>query len=88
MPPEKEIKFFAEIQTETKVADEIFIGMELELLTLFGRRIFTVFEVNRKFESATARSGKMLAPLKLKEDGWYDQHININEDCLDKIKFY
>jgi len=72
---------------ETKVADEIHVGMELSIETMFGPGKFQVIEMDPDVGSARAMSGRMFAILQRREDGWYDQHIHGNADGVLRVKF-
>lgn len=83
----KDIKFSVVISHETKVADEIDLGQELEIFTMFGERVFTVTSIDRENGTADTRSGRLCGFLKRRNDGWYDQHCHGNLDGLEKVKF-
>jgi len=86
-PTGESIKFYVAISRETKVADEISLGQELEMDTMFGVRVFTVTSIDRENGTADTRSGRLCGILERRDDGWYDQHIHGNLDGLEKVKF-
>jgi hypothetical protein len=86
--PKQFEKWGVEISTETKVADDIVIGLPLRLLTpLFGPGDFVVTAIDRDKGTATAMSGRLVALLAKRDDGWYDQHIHGNLDAVQRVQF-
>src|SRR5690606_28005266 len=72
---------------ETKVADEINVGMEVTIMTLFGPGKVRVTEINREAGNARAVSNRIVAFLERRDDGWYDQHCHGSLDAIAKVQF-
>jgi hypothetical protein len=72
---------------ETKVADTIHVGLELDIRTLLGRLHFEVVNIDEESGTAEIRSGRTIGQLRRKEDGWYDQHWHGNVDAISGVKF-
>lgn len=86
--PEGPIRFFAQEVTETKVADEIHSGFTFAATTLFGVGRAVVTSIDVDSGTAETRLGENLVGwLKLKEDGWYDQHTTTNMKGGTKLTF-
>lgn len=80
------MNFYGTIKTETKVADEIEVGAKLDLPMFSGKARFTVTSVDG--DTARLSSGGTFAFLKKREDGWYDQHIRVDERVPVKVKIF
>lgn len=82
------IRFQAAISTETKVADDIHVGLKLVVMTLFGPLRMTVDWVDHDAGKATMLSSAgTVGFLERRDDGWYDQHCHGSLSAIDKIKF-
>jgi hypothetical protein len=78
-------KFFARPETDTKVADELYVGFRLCLVTVLGTIEATVTSVDD--HSAVAQSGSLKASLMRREDGWYDTSRFVNPESLSNAIF-
>lgn len=87
MSEEKKLKFVCREITETKVADEIHVGMKFRCGTMFGTAEFEVVKIDREKGTADTRSGRTGGYLERREDGWYDQHTHFNLDGVLKVTF-
>lgn len=74
---------------ETKVADNIHVGMVLNVLTLSGPGTFTVDNIDETAGTASAKRGSGNTGIQLlrKYDGWYEQHTVINYEALERVIF-
>lgn len=86
--PGEKISFSCQGVTETKVAGpgELSIGFQYWCATLFGIAKATVTEIEGNKARAIVGGGRNVTYLEFKDDGWYDQHIVVNEAAIEKMK--
>ncbi len=81
------MNFHCQIETETKIADEIEVGTKLSLSMFDGKSPFTVTSIDG--DTARLSNGGMFTFLKKRDDGWYDQHIRVDERVRNvKVKIF
>ena len=86
--PGAKISFSCQEAAETKVAgpSELTIGFQFWCAALFGIAKATVIEIEGTKARAVVGGGRNVTYLRLKDDGWYDQHMVVDEAAIEKMK--